>query len=205
MDAGCGNGVLPVSDTIRGRCSSVTSRGGHFTLSGDVKPGAFAYWSTARAYNATAAAGLFPIMDLVDQTGAHPVTINLLANGRVDVAAINTWVTANSVTTIKVKQLYDQSSNGWHVSQATLANMPVLKLSHPGLGGNTNLPVMDFVDSSSMTLVSGATGLSSTNGTFSMIVRGDMLGQQNNGGFGGIIQAGSDGSLVLRRQPDVHV
>jgi hypothetical protein len=159
-----------------------------FVGSGDIKTGAFAYWSVARAYTAAyAAPGTNPSMDLVDQAGANPITINILSSCWVDIASIKAWVAAHTVTTIKIKKLYDQSGNGFHVSQATLANMPILLLTHPGLGNNPNLPTMHFIQSASMTLSSGATGLSSAVGTFSIVGRIDAY-------FGGgIIQAGPFG------------
>lgn len=167
-----------------------------FTGSGDVKSGAYAYWSTARAYNAAYATGSNPAMDLVDQAGANPITINIKTTGIVDVAAINTWVTTNSVTTIRVAKLYDQTGSGRHVSQATLANMPKLLLSHPALG-NAAIPVMDFLTSSNQRLVSAATGLNSAIGTFSVIARQD---HKATGTFGGIVQASAFG--VAYSQPN---
>jgi lysophospholipase L1-like esterase len=161
-----------------------------FIGSGDIKAGAFASWSVARAYSAAYAASGGPAMNLVDQAGANPITINVLATGKVDVASINAWVSAHSVTTIKVAQLFDQSGNGHHVSQATLANMPTLLLAHPGLGNNLSLPTMDFTGT--QTLVSAATGLSSATGTFSYIARANILGLFS-GSFGGVIQAGTFG------------
>lgn len=95
---------------------------------GDVVTGATAFASTARAYNAAFTAGSTAIMDLFDQAGAHPTSINVLPTGFVDLAAIAAWVTANSVSTIKVTKLYDQTGNGNHFSQATLALMPDLSL-----------------------------------------------------------------------------
>ncbi|MFT3731122.1 MAG: hypothetical protein QM780_06810 [Hyphomicrobium sp.] len=139
-----------------------------FVGSGDVKSGAYAYWSVSRAYSAAYAAAGSPAMDLVDQAGSNQITINVLSNGNVDSSAISAWVSAHSVTTIKVKKLYDQSGNGRDVSQATLANMPLLRLTHQGLG-NAAIPVMDF--SGVELLVSGATTLSQLTGTFSYVGR----------------------------------
>lgn len=158
-----------------------------FIGSGDIKSGAFAYWSVARAYNKAYATGSNPAVDLVDQAGANQVTINILSTGLVDLASINAWVTAHSVTTIRVAKLYDQSGNLRHCSQATLANMPILLLSHPGLG-NAALPVMDFKTASAQKLVSGATGLAQATGTFSVISRQSCLA---TGAFGGVLQCGS--------------
>ena len=95
---------------------------------GDIVGGANAYFGM-RAYNAAYATGSNPSVDLVDQSGANPITINILANGFIDITSINSWVTAHSVTTIKVKRVYDQTGNGRHVNQATVANMPTLTMS----------------------------------------------------------------------------
>jgi hypothetical protein len=164
--------------------------GAAFVGSGNIKSGAFAYWSVARAYNAAYATSLGPAIDLLDQGGAHPITINVKNNGLVDVAAINAWVTANTVTTIKVTKLYDQTGNGRHVTQATLANMPNLLLSHPALG-NAAIPVMDFLAASSQKLVSAATGLNQATGTFSIVSRQSHL---SIGSFGALIQAATFGT-----------
>jgi hypothetical protein len=96
---------------------------------GDVVSGATAWASPARAYNAAYATGSNPCMDLVDQAGANPITINILSTGFVDVTSINNWVTAHSVSTILVTKLYDQTGNGRHFTQATLGNMPPLGMS----------------------------------------------------------------------------
>ena len=122
-----------------------------YTGAGDIVSGAYA-WYGLRGYNAAYATGSNPALDLVDQAGANPLTVNILSNGRLDVASIDSWVTANSVTTIKIAQAYDQTGNSRHVVQATLANMPVLNLT--GLG---SLPAMVFTQANSHNLLSSAT------------------------------------------------
>jgi hypothetical protein len=93
-------------------------------------------------------------MDLQDQAGANPITIHILSTGFADVASINTWVAAHSVTTIKVAQLYDQSGNSRHLTQATLAPMPQLTVS-----GLNSLPVL---------LCPSGTTVMTTAGTFTV-------------------------------------
>jgi hypothetical protein len=117
-----------------------------YTGPGDIASGAAAWWGL-RGYNAAYSTGSNPACDLVDQAGANPITINILSNGSLDVASINTWVAANSVTTIKLTKLYDQTGNANHVSQATLGNMPVISLSVIG-----SLPAIlyNFVNSQSL-------------------------------------------------------
>jgi len=68
-------------------------------------------------------------MDLQDQAGANPITINVLTTGFVDLTAIANWVAAHSVTTIRVPKLYDQTGNGGHFTTATLSQMPILTLN----------------------------------------------------------------------------
>jgi hypothetical protein len=121
-----------------------------YTGPGDVVGSAFSWWGL-RGYNAAYATGSNPAIDIVDQAGANPLTVNILSNGRLDVASINAWVTANSVTTIKVTKLYDQVSTR-HLIMATLANMPTLNLT--GIG---SLPAISFTAANSHRLVTSAT------------------------------------------------
>ncbi|MGW1422683.1 hypothetical protein ACWAT4_21515 [Bradyrhizobium manausense] len=109
--------------------SSFLTTGSSYVGPGDVVSGAYVWASPARAYSAAFAASAAPIMDLVDQAGNNPITINILTTGFVDKAAISAWVAANSVTTIKIAKLYDQTGNNRHFTQATLANMPTLALN----------------------------------------------------------------------------
>lgn len=160
--------------------------------SGNLKPGAMSFWSVTRAYNAAYATALGPAVDLVDQAGANQTTINFLATGSINVAAINAWVAANSVTAILVKKLYDQVG-GFHCSQATAANMPILRLSHEALG-NSAIPSMEFLTSANQMLVSGATGLNSATGTMSVIARQSSIVNTYAGiNYGGIMQMSGSG------------
>ncbi len=123
---------------------------------GDVVSSWDRWGSTACSYTAAyAAPGTNPCMTLVDQAGANPVTINILSTGLVDVASIAAWVAAKSVTTIRVSQIYDQTGNGNHWSNATLATMPTLTLN--ALNG---LPVLNAVAASNTSL-QAASGLAS--------------------------------------------
>lgn len=121
-----------------------------YTGPGDIVSGAYGWWGL-RGYTAAYSTGSNPALDLVDQANANPITINILANGRLDVASISAWVTANSVSTIKVKRMYDQTGNARHMNQATLANMPTLNLT--GFG---SLPAVVFTAASSQSLTAGS-------------------------------------------------
>lgn len=126
--------------------------GGGYTGPGDVVSGA-SIWAGLRGYTAAYSTGSNPAVDLVDQANANPITINILSDGTLDVASIATWVSANSVTTIKVPRLYDQTGGGRHLVQATLATMPTLILG-PVTGLASNRPAMVFA---SQNLLSPAT------------------------------------------------
>lgn len=114
---------------LTGQAATLTYVPSAYTGPGDIVSGAATWASPARAYTAAFAATAGSIMDLQDQAGANPITINVLTTGFVDVTAISNWVSANSVSTIKVTKLYDQTGNANHWTQATLANMPTLTLS----------------------------------------------------------------------------
>jgi hypothetical protein len=119
---------------------------------GDVFAGAVVWYSSARAYKASYIGS--PAMDLVDQAGANAITISILPTGFVDVASINAWVAAHTVTTISITKVYDQTLNGRHAVQATLANMPTLTLNAVnGLPAITNVTAtLRFDSAATLTL-----------------------------------------------------
>lgn len=128
---------------------SVGAPAGYFGP-GDLRT--FAGWWGIRGYSAAyAALGTNPAVDLLDQAGANPITIAILTNGNLDMASVATWVTAHSVTTIKVTQIYDQTGNGHHLVEVTLASMPVLTLSVFG-----GIPGMTFTAASSTKLAAAS-------------------------------------------------
>lgn len=136
---------------ISGRSIIPVSGGPTYVGPGDIVSGAAMWWGL-RAYNAAyAVGGANPAIDLVDQAGANPITINILSNGALDLASVAAWVTAHSVTTILVAKWYDQTGGGFHLLQGTNANRPLLVLS--GLGIN---PVVQFVQASSTTVVASS-------------------------------------------------
>jgi len=113
-----------------------------YTGPGDINGAALGWWGL-RGFSTAYSTGSSPAVDLVDQTGANSVTINIKSDGTLDLAAIATWVAAHSVTTICVAKLYDQSGSGKHFVQATLAAMPTLPTgSVTGLGSTR--PAMSF-------------------------------------------------------------
>lgn len=119
--------------------------GASYTGPGDTVSNAYAWWGL-RGYSAAYSTGSNPAIDVVDTaTGLlGPTVVNIKSDGSLDTATILGLGYAVSVT-----KLYDQTNNGYHLIQTTLANMPSLTLS--GIGG---LPVMTFTG--------GSQGLKST-------------------------------------------
>lgn len=111
---------------------------GAYTGPGDIMPGAI-FWTGLRGYSAAYSIGSNPGVDIVDQAGNNPVTINILADGTLDTATINAWVAANGVTTILISKLYDQTGNGNHFVQATNANRPTLTLNSIGTNNRPSI------------------------------------------------------------------
>lgn len=91
---------------------------------GDIVSGATAWGSSARAYTAAYAASSGALMDIVDSSGANQTTINVLTTGFCDTTTLAAWVVAHG--TASVKKLYDQTGNGNHWTQATVAFMPTI-------------------------------------------------------------------------------
>jgi hypothetical protein len=99
-----------------------------YTGPGDIY--SFVAWYGLRAYNAAYATGTHPAIDLVDQSGANPLTVNITSSGNLDVTSIAAWVTAHSVTTIAVAKWYDQTGGGRHATVG--AARPSLLLNAQG-------------------------------------------------------------------------
>lgn len=95
---------------------------------GDIVSGATGWWGL-RGYNkAYADPGNNPAIDVVDTaTGLTQTTINILANGKLDVDTISALGYA-----VSIKKWYDQTGNGNHMPQATLADMFTITLNFIG-------------------------------------------------------------------------
>jgi hypothetical protein len=93
-------------------------------------------WVGLRAYSAAYATGGNPAIDIVDQAGGNPLTVNILSTGYLDIASINAWVTAHSVTAIRATQLYDQTGTGQHFLQFDINSMPQLVINPTGFSAN---------------------------------------------------------------------
>lgn len=115
--------------------------GASYSGPGDVVSSATAWGSVARVYTVAQASTSTSLADLVATTGGAAVcTLRGSASGFVDLAASYCAGTtpaaacaAASGGSCKVTKLYDQTGNGNHWTQATLANMPTL--SFGSLGG----------------------------------------------------------------------
>lgn len=120
--------MLPAIRTV------LLGSGRSFYGPGDLVPGSSSWWGL-RAYSRAYARNGGPCMDIVRTSdGGLTKTINVRKDGSLDTATI-----ASLGYAVSVSKLYDQTGNGHHMLQATLANMPTLTLN--GLGTR---PIMNF-------------------------------------------------------------
>jgi hypothetical protein len=129
-------GWLPLAKTAGG--------GGGYIGPGDAISGAKAFYSCARAYNATYASGAGNLCTIADVgTGATTCTMKAAASGFADLASalcaggtltVSAFCTAH--TSCVVTKMFDQTGAlacgaglACDISQATLANMPALTFS----------------------------------------------------------------------------
>lgn len=116
---------------------------------GDIN--SFSSWGSC-SYAYTAAYGLAgsPACDLVDAaTGLTTYTMNTLASGAAD--KVGAASSSACAVACRITKVYDQSGNGHHWVQATLANMPTLTFNAIG----TN-PAISCVVSLTQSLVSNS-------------------------------------------------
>lgn len=115
---------------------------------GDVKTGGAAYvgpgdifntssiaaYSCSEAYLASYASGLGAACDVVDtSTGLITCTYHFQANGKVNPSECN-GVGQSCQTACSIAKAYDQTGNGRHATQVTLAQMPTLTFNSTPLG-----------------------------------------------------------------------
>lgn len=138
---------------------NITGAAAGYSGPGDVVGSAFVFYSSARAYNAAYANGTNPLADIVDTaTGLAACTIQVKTNGFADLTSavcptgsptvgVTTFCTVTHAAGCSVTKIYDQTGNGFHLTQATLADMPVLSLSAlnslPCLLGNGSSTFLD--------------------------------------------------------------
>lgn len=124
---GSDNNVAALSTTTTWSFTTVAAEAG-YEGPGDIVAGAHS-WYGLRAYDEAYAAAESPIVDITDQADGNALTVNATTAGDLDVAAIAAWVTANSVTTIRVTKIYDQSGNAYHLENGTPEQRATLVLN----------------------------------------------------------------------------
>lgn len=112
---------------------------------GDIITSAKAFWGL-RAYTAASIGG--NVVKLREDGGGTTQIFTSQPGGGLNLSAISTF---KGVNNLFVDTLYDQSGNGFNVSQATTANQPAFILS--GLG---SFPVMRFSRASTQTLTNAS-------------------------------------------------
>jgi hypothetical protein len=120
-------------------------------------------WWGLRAYTTAYATGSNPAIDICDSSGANTLTINILASGNLDTAAVTAWSGApGSHGTPYVKKIYDQvSGNVNYFNTDGAASNPVLSIT--GGGGGGTQPKITFTAASTHTLETVTTPVSGIN------------------------------------------
>lgn len=158
--------------------------GATYSGPGDIVSGA-SVWYGLRAYSAAYATSLGNVADIVDTaTGVSTCTIKAKANGDADLTSslcagatlsVTTFCTVTHAAGCSITKLYDQTGNGVHITQATLANMPFLTLSIVGSKpGITFSGAQQLVNSSSPTIaqpwtISGSSKVTGTGSYFGAV------------------------------------
>lgn len=133
---------------------------------GDIKSGAWGFWSCSRAYNVAYANGTNPLCDLVDATtGLVAIcTLRVLTTGFVDL--VGNYCTGSTTPTLAcaaaaggachISKMYDQTGNARDLINGTVAQYPSATFSSSPTGA---LPV-----------VTGGSGVTllATNSTFTI-------------------------------------
>jgi hypothetical protein len=140
-------------------CNSSITPPASYTGPGDVASGASFWASCARVYTAAQASTATSLCDLVAVTGGAAVcTLRGSSTGFVDLAASYCAGTTPAAAcaaaaggSCRVSKLYDQTGNGLHPLQATLANMSDLAFS--ALNG---LPALTFAGVSQAMVTAGS-------------------------------------------------
>lgn len=175
---------------------------------GDISSGALAWYSTGRAYNAAYAAAQSPLVDLVDTTtGLAACTLNVGTNGYANLTAVvcPTGAPVVSVTTFctvthvgcSITKEYDQTANGLHVTQATLAKMPLLTLS--ALNG---LPCGLAASGSTTTILTSSGSISSTAAPYSRTMVTERVANFTTANYITAVGAGSGNYFLLTNTPN---
>ena len=120
-----------------------------YTGAGDIVPGALAYGGL-RAYTAALASSNTALIDIVDSGNANLTTIHAVSSGGPNTSEISGWSGSGTKFITKIS---DQTGNGNHWLQATVANMPILTANVIG-----SLYGMQFDNASSQILITATGG-----------------------------------------------
>jgi hypothetical protein len=152
-----------------------------YTGPGDVVGSALGWWGL-RAYNAAYATGSNPAAIICNQsTFTTCSTINILSNGKFDAATASG--SSACATTCVIKQLYDQTGNGHHLTCSSGTACPVLTFNCIG-----SLPCMTFAAAQPM----AASGPASTAQPYTWALEFKYTTTSNTAIAGGIGGGGGD-------------
>jgi hypothetical protein len=153
---------------------------------GNLVSGATAWWGL-RGYSSSYSTGSNPAALIRRASDGTTATINILSIGQFDVATAQTFC---SGTTCSIQTLYDQTGNGYNLTQATAADQPALTFNCFGFA-----PCMTFTGSSSQALVNSSFPELSQPYSVSAVVErtANFTSEQD---FWGALSAGVFGSLA---------
>jgi hypothetical protein len=114
--------------------------GGGYIGPGDLVPGATAWYGLRGYSKAVAWSGTQKAINIRRASDNTTKDIYILTNGALDVSTASTFCAS---TTCYVTEAYDQSGNGYNISQGTTTAQPQLLLSGCGLG-SSGLPCLYF-------------------------------------------------------------
>jgi hypothetical protein len=166
-------------------------------------------WWGLRGYSAAVSNGTTKAINLRASGNNATSDFVILSNGALDVASISTFLTTNGGS-LFVTELYDQTGNGNHLTQATAANQPGFSLSVlgsfaainvTGSGSGTIMGTSSISYSSTLTMSHVA---QFTNSTSDMILGGPSgenfrFVRANVGGTANVVNingGGTDGANV---------
>jgi hypothetical protein len=183
---------------MAGFCSPAVSTTS-YSGPGDIASGAIAFYNVGRAYNLAYAQALSAAADLVDTaTGLVTGTMHFLSTGFVNKTELTGGGQACQ-TACSITKLYDQTGNGNHVVQATLANMPGLTFNAqnglPCLANNAGQSWLQTAGTISQAVPFTETAVAERTGSFTTAQR---IAANGNGVTGSLGWSNSANSIVYR-------
>ena len=159
----------------------VAAAAGAYQGPGDIVSGAAAFWSCGRAYTAAFAATQGAICSLVDTaTGAASCTLNVGTNGFANLTAnvcvgntvsVTTFCTVTHAAGCSITEMFDQTGNGIHLTNITLASMPIFSLN-----AQNSLPCASNLSGAGSLSLANNPGTSGPTTTYAMTVVGGVFG-----------------------------